>query len=1485
MKIAYIFFGQVKNFERHQFDAFRENVQSKICDHDIEYHLVTSKRSKYGTPRQQRSEGTENAINHHTIKKYFDFKNIFYDELDSIDCSEIEDLAENLVSNFGGAWGEDSLQATINSLKQIYSLEFFYNQFSKLGEDYDAYILSRSDLFHTHPIDADCLSRNGDIFIPYYDALPQIDYGWFGGVNDRFAIIKNQSALKTYCTRYSSIKNNPQFYHAEKYLKQKLEFAKTDIQKIHNFEFKFLRGNGKITDQIGIYPDANMNTNLNKISKSFFINLDRRTDRLNHINNNLPFFANRFSAVDGNSANLDEEVKTLFPKTWQKRTKAEICCAISHYRLWKQLVFDNDAHNYLILEDDVVFKPGVEKFWNDVFSHKMPSDFSIIYLGGCQPWNRPHYHKVLQKHNEYFCTVKKNDYFTTGDHFWHMNASSYIMSRQAAMLICQWVEQQGMDEALDNFMQNFFNKNKLFTANNSIYHLNPLIAYQLHEEGDNFEADKNSDIRHSKEKFTESSKEQDVCLFEIEKVNIILPKDNQLRHEFYKDFPSRAGCEVILRSLVMYLYDQGFLNKSKSIVDLGAWIGDNAVPWAKFIEGNVYAIDPSEENIEFINELKNLNSVENLKTIKSAVSDKDKILYFSGDEKHITFEGQGDKQMQARSLDSFYSEGVISDIGFLHLDVEGQEYNVLLGSQNIIQECTPLIVWENHLCSNDYRLIIDMLELRGYKTFLINEFFPHCGYDCRNFISIHASRIDQFDCDKINLFFRNLFKDHKFNANQDLLIAKNFNSSRIPRKIFQTWEVSSLGSSLNTLSTRIQERNTNYDYHLFDAEQRRLFIEKNFESNILDCYDRIIPGAFKADLWRYCVLYKLGGVYCDIDMLSFASFDYLIFDDIDFFAPIDFPRKNRGNLLTNGMFGCEPGCEIVKNCIDIIVDHVQNETWHKNQTEDIIYDYLNFAGPAVLGRAVNRFLDRDENTSFGKNYGIIEHKNKRIKLIEFSDGDEHIKDAHGKVIVQNKNGNEKLKRMIDEEMPSYGLKHWGEQLGLDRKPYISDAVKINPTAVRHHEIEYVLYRTESYPGDCPCYYKSSSGKRIDFYRSNAGYQLKIGESKTIDCTFDFGDYSYVKSKMIDLAGTSRMKIEDVRFVENAIESNNGELSCLACCTILSDIDVFEGQKKEDGSWDEKKPIGLKLKTSPGICRVNLNTGEIQYIRTLTNQSDDIQKNWLMFKHDDLYYCLYSVFPLLYCAKESIEQIEFSQQEKRVVPKMHNATCPIKIDDNSYAMICHSERQHVEQKPGSLPWAYKKYFVSFDLENGEITNIYSQELDNIKPEYYCSSILKDGDRLKVFAGVEDVDCVEFSVDIPRSKKSKPTHKLIFTQKNLFEQDFLLELFDDVEIVYDMEMTGVYENACIVYSDIYHRDSNVYKNEEFRKTLNQQKQKLFNFLNQQKNCCLVHLSDEHRHAEIDHYKNFKHVFRQYYRSDAAADNVTFIPLGYKSGFHDQ
>ena len=247
---------------------------------------------------------------------------------------------------------------------------------------------------------------------------------------------------------------------------------------------------------------------LNKISKSFFINLDRRTDRLDHIYKNTPFFTERFPAIDSKSLELTEEIKKLFPNgLYLKKKKSEIACCLSHYKLWKQLVEDKDADNYLILEDDAVFEKGFVSFWNNVWSHSMPSDYSLIYLGGCQPYNKFLYNKVLKPHNNHFHNIKSNNFWPgrQDDHYWHMNASSYVISKQCASLMCQWVEQKGFNNVLDVFMIDFVNKNKLFSAPHKLFHLNPLMTRQLHEENDNIELDKNSDIRFDTDKFTEQT--------------------------------------------------------------------------------------------------------------------------------------------------------------------------------------------------------------------------------------------------------------------------------------------------------------------------------------------------------------------------------------------------------------------------------------------------------------------------------------------------------------------------------------------------------------------------------------------------------------------------------------------------------------------------------------------------------------------------------------------------------------------------------------------------------------------------------------------------------------------------------------------------------------------------------------------------------------------------------------------------------------------
>lgn len=241
--------------------------------------------------------------------------------------------------------------------------------------------------------------------------------------------------------------------------------------------------------------------NLEKISKCFFINLNRREDRLDHINKTLPFYAQRFRAIDANELELTPQIHHLFKNCINKLTKAEIACSLSHYSLWKKLITDKNAKNYLILEDDVVFKPGFQNFWNKAFSKNLPDEYNLIYLGGCQPWNKPQYHKALKPYNQYFHNIKNNDFFSNGDHFWHMTTCSYIISKNAASVMCQYVEQLGMDRALDFFMLRFFDKNKFFSAPESVFHLNPLMTYQLHEEGESLEIDKKSDIRNDCSKF------------------------------------------------------------------------------------------------------------------------------------------------------------------------------------------------------------------------------------------------------------------------------------------------------------------------------------------------------------------------------------------------------------------------------------------------------------------------------------------------------------------------------------------------------------------------------------------------------------------------------------------------------------------------------------------------------------------------------------------------------------------------------------------------------------------------------------------------------------------------------------------------------------------------------------------------------------------------------------------------------------------------
>lgn len=226
-----------------------------------------------------------------------------------------------------------------------------------------------------------------------------------------------------------------------------------------------------------------------------------------------------------------------------------------------------------------------------------------------------------------------------------------------------------------------------------------------------------------------------------------------IEHPLSQIFASRDNHEVLFRRIHTYLINTGIIKNN--IIDLGAWIGDNTIPWAKSIDKKsidkksieaktIYAMDPSPDNCEFIRQMCHKNQVSNVKVIQTAVSNCCETLSTNDDMYHCTFaaDESGRNKVDAVSLDHLFLINEITNIGYIHLDVEGMEYKVLLGSKKIIETYKPIITFEQHLEIDDYNLILNYLTELNYTVYLIDEVLPGCRPDCRNSIAFPSEIIN-----------------------------------------------------------------------------------------------------------------------------------------------------------------------------------------------------------------------------------------------------------------------------------------------------------------------------------------------------------------------------------------------------------------------------------------------------------------------------------------------------------------------------------------------------------------------------------------------------------------------------------------------------------------------------------------------------------------------------------------------------------------------
>ncbi len=239
--------------------------------------------------------------------------------------------------------------------------------------------------------------------------------------------------------------------------------------------------------------------------------------------------------------------------------------------------------------------------------------------------------------------------------------------------------------------------------------------------------------------------------------------------------------------------------------------------------------------------------------------------------------------------------------------------------------------------------------------------------------------------------------------------------TKIPRNLFQTWTTKQISNNFNILSQTWREQNPHYAYFLYDDEDCEKFIKTNFNENVYNAYVKIIPGAFKADLWRYCILYIYGGIYVDIDTMCLGKIDDFLNEDIEFMTPIDLnncPYYGKYNLF-NCFIASTPKHAILKLCIDKIVDNVENNI--------IPFSNLDFTGPGLLGQCTNIYLNLNPTTSFVNKEGFINN----IYLLKFQQNTEIVSNNYGLELFQNKNGNELIKTIYENEIKQVRHIDWG----------------------------------------------------------------------------------------------------------------------------------------------------------------------------------------------------------------------------------------------------------------------------------------------------------------------------------------------------------------------------------------------------------------------------------------------------------------------------
>ena len=191
--------------------------------------------------------------------------------------------------------------------------------------------------------------------------------------------------------------------------------------------------------------------------------------------------------------------------------------------------------------------------------------------------------------------------------------------------------------------------------------------------------------------------------------------------------------------------------------------------------------------------------------------------------------------------------------------------------------------------------------------------------------------------------------------------------NQVPLNIFQTWHDKNLQPKMQECVETLKKENPEFTHYLFDDAECETFLTTYFNNDVVDAYRTLIPGPYKADLWRYCVLYIHGGIYLDIKYKCVNGYQLknLMYEE-HFCKDIKYDKVIQG--VYNACLICKAGNKVLKQCIDKVVENVQ-QNFYGSTLWDI-------TGPTMM----TQFLNEEQLKQLDELVHVYDQEDKKFYI-------------------------------------------------------------------------------------------------------------------------------------------------------------------------------------------------------------------------------------------------------------------------------------------------------------------------------------------------------------------------------------------------------------------------------------------------------------------------------------------------------------------------